>query len=409
MTERSAPAIVFGGGINGLGILRNLGREGIDVYCVVEQPDPVIYSMYCKGYFVIPRFTQRPDSVRSFLSRFGKHAVKRPVVFSTDDRTTLVLSDLRDQMERQYAFVIPSRQVAEILIVKSRFYESLVKNKIDHPRVIEESKPSDIRKVGRELGYPVFIRPSVTQDFSEVFAGRKGFVANSETQLLGYYGKVAKHNVKVVFQELIPGSAANVFGIAGCLGSDSRPLALFGYHRIRGWPLLIGCNTLIESLPLRRLSQMKDVTTAYLGGLGYRGLMEAEFKLDPRDGVYKLLEINARSWWQNSFPTKCGLNIILKAYLEATGAGASHTEDYRAGVKWINFLDDMAASLSMGEIMKASWIRSLMGVEDYSFFDLHDIAPSIMDVLLESGTMNYRQGKLTPQSIRNLLRRHGQD
>ena len=409
MVERIAPAIVFGGDINALGILRNLGREGIPVHCVLESADPAVYSKYCRGYYVLPNFSHRPDSVRSFLSRLSRCATDRPVVFSTDDRTTLILSGLKDEMENEYAFVVPDKQVAETLVIKNRFYESLDEKGIDHPKVFQGSADGDIRRIGKELGYPVFVRPTVTQDFSEVFEGRKGFVADSEAELLSQFERVRARNVKVLFQEMIPGSAANVYGIAGYLGHDSQPHALFGYHRMRGWPPLIGLNTLIESLSLSELRPQANLVAAYLRSIEYYGVMEAEFKRDPRDGKYKLLEINARSWFQNSFPTRCGLNIILKAYLDAVGMTTSYSEDYRAGVKWVNLLEDVAASVAEGKMMSASWIRSLIGVEDYAFFDSNDITPSVMEALFEVGAMSSVRGRLRPQSVRNLLRRRGQD
>jgi predicted ATP-grasp superfamily ATP-dependent carboligase len=409
MVERIAPAIVFGGDINGLGIVRNLGREGIPVHCVLESADPAIYSKYCSGYYVLPDFSHRPDSVRSFLSRLSRRATNRPVVFSTDDRTTLILSSLKDEMENEYAFMVPDKQVAETLVIKNRFYQSLDEKGIDHPKVIQGSADSDIRSIGKELGYQVFVRPSVTQDFSEVFEGRKGFVADSEAELLNQFARVRARNIKVLFQEVIPGPAANIYGIAGCFGHDSQPLALFGYHRMRGWPPLIGLNTLIESLPLSELRPQANLVAGYLRSIGYYGVMEAEFKLDPRDGRYRLLEINARSWFQNSFPTRCGLNIILKAYLDAVGTTTPYSEDYRAGVKWVNLLQDIAASVTEGEMMRSSWIRSLIGVEDNAFFDLSDLAPVFMSTLYEIGILGNRQGRLRPQRIRKLVQRDEHD
>jgi predicted ATP-grasp superfamily ATP-dependent carboligase len=409
MVERAVPAIVFGGNINGLGILRNLGREGIPVHCVLESADPAIYSRYCEGYYVLPDFLHRPDSVRSFLSRLSRRAADRPVVFSTDDRTTLILSSLKDEMENGYALMVPDKQVAETLVMKNKFYESLDEKGIDHPKVIQGSAEGDIAGIGRELGYPVFVRPTVTQDFSEAFEGKKGFVANSESELLRQFARVRARNINVIFQEIIPGLAANIYGIAGYLGRDSQPLALFGYHRMRGWPLLIGLNTLIESLPLSELRPQANLVAAYLRSIGYYGVMEAEFKLDPRDGRYKLLEINARSWFQNSFPTRCGLNIILKAYLDATGTTTPYSEDYRAGVKWVNLLEDVAAAAAEGEVMRASWIRSLVGVEDHAFFDLHDLAPVFMSTFFEAGVMGQRQGRLRPERVRKVLREGRQD
>jgi predicted ATP-grasp superfamily ATP-dependent carboligase len=406
MAERITPAIVFGGDINGLGIVRNLGREGVPVYCVLESVDPAIYSKYCSGYYVLPDFSHRADSVRSFL-RLSRRALNRPVVFSTDDRTTLILSRLKDEMENEYAFMAPDKQVAETLVEKDRFYESLDERGIDHPKVIHEYDDSDIRRIGKELGYQLFIRPTVTQDFSEAFEGRKGFVANSEAELLDQFARVRARNIKVLFQELIPGSASNIYGIAGCFDHDSRPLALFGYHRLRGWPPVIGLNTLIESVPLSKLRPQANLVASYLRSIGYYGIMEAEFKLDPRDGRYKLLEINARSWFQNSFPTRCGLNIILRAYLDALGKATSYSEDYRAGIKWVNFLQDIASSVGEGEMMKSSWIRSLIAVEDHAFLDLGDLAPVFMRTLGEIGILDDKQVRLRPERIRRIIRRDG--
>jgi predicted ATP-grasp superfamily ATP-dependent carboligase len=407
MLESLPPAIVFGGDINGLGIVRNLGRESVPVYCVLEVADPAAYSKYCRGYYVLPDFSHRPDSVRSFLSRLSRRAANRAVVFSTDDRTTLILSSLKDEMKNEYAFMVPDKQVAETLVEKNRFYESLDERRIDHPKVIHESDGSDIRTIGKELGYHVFIRPTVTQDFSEAFEGRKGFVANSEGELLDEFARVRERNIKVLFQEMIPGPASNIHGIAGCFGHDSRPLALFGYRRLRGWPPLIGLNTLIESVPLSDLRLQANLVAAYLRSIGYYGIMEAEFKLDPRDGRYKLLEINARSWFQNSFPTRCGLNIILRAYLDAVGRAIPYSEDYRAGVKWVNFLQDIIASVGEGEMMKASWIRSLIGVEDHAFLDLSDLAPVFMRTLCEIGILGNTQVRVRPERIRRIIRGNG--
>lgn len=378
MRER-LPVVVFGGGINALGVIRNLGREGVDVYCVLESPDPIIYSKYCKEYFILSHFTH--DLIMSFLSKFARRVSGRQVIISTDDTTTLILSRLRDQMEDRYTFLVPSKEIAETLIVKSEFYRSLVKNKIEHPQVMIPSACSDVKEVGRKLGYPVFVRPCMSQLFAETF-GKKGFVANSESELCHYYQLAAKYNLDVVFQEIVPGPAPNQFGIAGCFGKSGRPLGLFGYHRLRQWPLMFGNSSLMESVSISSLSCFKEIVTAYLGKIGYYGVMDAEFKLDPRNGICKLLEINARSWWQNSFPTRCGLNVILKAYLDAIGEEVTYSEEYAAGLKWIRFRNDVSASIAGGEIMRASWFNSFANVRDYSLYDAHDLAPSTADAVL---------------------------
>jgi len=400
MIKFNVPAIVLGGGINGLGIVRNLGKEGIDVYCVVDRIDPVAFSKYCRKHFVIPDFRERKDLIKSFLTEFSKQIKNRVVVFSTDDVCTLVLSDLQCEMKDDYYFVVPEREVAEKLVVKRKFYESLIRNKVPHPRVIIPTKVDDVKSVGKEFEYPIFIRPSISQYFSKVFR-KKGFVANSERELTEYYHLASKHEIDVIFQEIVPGHDRNIYGVSGFFDRRSKPLALFAYRRLRGWPLMFGTNSLIESVALSKLPSLKENTIRYLAGLGYYGIMEAEFKQDPRDGIFKLLEINARSWWQNSFPTKCGLNIILKAYLYAIGEKVEYSENYTTGVKWINFLNDIRSSIWSKEIMKKGWMSSLTKVRDWAFFDNSDPLPFAFNFLCESHELLFSHRNFVQTSSHN--------
>lgn len=49
MTRYRNPAIVFGGGVNGLDLVRNLGRNGVDVYCVVDKTDIAFFPNIAKN------------------------------------------------------------------------------------------------------------------------------------------------------------------------------------------------------------------------------------------------------------------------------------------------------------------------------------------------------------------------
>lgn len=370
----SSSVLVFGGGINALGIVRNLGRQGVNVYSIVDRIDPVIFSRYCKGWYMIPKFSERKDVIKSFLSQFS-HAVGKPVlVFLTDDISTINLSDLQYEIDDDCRFVAARSKISEIMILKSKFYESLLEHDIPHPRVIPAHSDYDIRNANKELSFPIFVRPCLSQEFEQVFR-KKGFVVNTQSELEHYHRLVRKLGIDVILQEIIPGPDTNVFGISGAFDEKHRPLALFGYHRIRGWPPMFGNSSLMESVPMTNLTDLKKTVVDYLASLHYYGVMDAEFKFDPRDGVFKLLEINPRSWWQNSFPTKCGLNIIAKAYSHAIGSRSAYSEDYSVGVKWVNGFDDVRSSLFAGIIGSGDWIRSFSGVKDFAFFDLNDIGP----------------------------------
>jgi len=382
MKSFKIPAIVFGGGITGLGIARNLGKNGIDVNFVVDGIDAAIFSKFCKKKFFVPNFREREDLVKCFLKEFSKKNSTRAVIFAADDASTLLLSNLQSEIKDDYYFILPSLKIAQELIIKRNFYKSLTENEVPHPRVILPSSSSEVMSGGKQISYPILIKPSISSYFFKVFH-RKGFIANSSSELVKYYNLVLKRRIDVIFQEIIPGSDSNVYGISGYFNRKSRPVALFAYHRLRGWPNFFGTSSLIESVAISNYSNLKEIITRYLSRVSYFGVMEAEFKLDPRDHNFKLIEINARSWWQNSLPTKCGLNIILKAYLDAIGEKVEYSEKYAVGVKWINFLNDLRSSIFSVEMTKKDWISSFKRVKDWALFDVHDPFPAAVNLVKE--------------------------
>jgi D-aspartate ligase len=60
----------------------------------------------------------------------------------------------------------------------------------------------------------------------------------------------------------------------------------------------------------------------------YRGVFSAEFKLHNGDGVFKLVEINARPWWYVQFASQCAMEVCTMAYRDALGLPIAPVEDY---------------------------------------------------------------------------------
>ena len=54
--------------------------------------------------------------------------------------------------------------------------------------------------------------------------------------------------------------------------------------------------------------------------LGYRGILDLDLRLDPRDAQYKLLDFNPRLGAQfRLFSTDIGVDVVRAAYLDLTG------------------------------------------------------------------------------------------
>ena len=62
-----------------------------------------------------------------------------------------------------------------------------------------------------------------------------------------------------------------------------------------------------------------DAGLRLLRALGFHGISQVEFKRDPRDGRYKLMEVNPRLWQWHGLAAACGVDLPLIAYRDLTG------------------------------------------------------------------------------------------
>jgi len=71
-----------------------------------------------------------------------------------------------------------------------------------------------------------------------------------------------------------------------------------------------------------------------LAAFGFRGVSQVEFKRDPRDGRYKLMEINARLWQWHGLAAACGVDVPRIAYADLTGAVPPDASMDGTGKRW---------------------------------------------------------------------------
>jgi predicted ATP-grasp superfamily ATP-dependent carboligase len=151
------------------------------------------------------------------------------------------------------------------------------------------------------------------------------------------------------------------------------------------WPLAFGNSSLCISIPASEVNSLKEILFRYLRDINYHGIFSAELKKSHRDDVFKLLEINSRtSAWFNTLSAKCGINIMLTAYLDAIGRDIKYLEDYEAGVKWLFLRDDLRSAIRMvlnGDLGIHEWVSSLLGKKDHISYAKDDLRPFIMNLM----------------------------
>ena len=78
-----------------------------------------------------------------------------------------------------------------------------------------------------------------------------------------------------------------------------------------------------------------DAALRLLEAFGYYGLSQVEFKRDPRDGGFKLMEINPRLWQWHGLATACGVDLPRIAYDDLVGESSPPPATMNgAGKRW---------------------------------------------------------------------------
>jgi len=124
--------------------------------------------------------------------------------------------------------------------------------------------------------------------------------------------------------------------------------------------------------------ELLDIGLRYFRGINYRGIGSAEFKLDEKDNILKLIELNPRLWQQNILSTICGMNFPMVQYLDLTGEQPQSVNGFKKNIKWLNIYMDFQSFWHYRrgkKLTSLEWIKSLKGVKVLSDFAWDDIKP----------------------------------
>jgi predicted ATP-grasp superfamily ATP-dependent carboligase len=100
-----------------------------------------------------------------------------------------------------------------------------------------------------------------------------------------------------------------------------------------------------------------------------------EFKHDPRDGKFKLIEVNLRCGNRVGLAIDCGVDIPHIAYLDILGKPPLPVHSYDVGVAWIDLMADLAGLWhyhAMENLTLWDWARSAWAAKSHAYFAIDD-------------------------------------
>jgi predicted ATP-grasp superfamily ATP-dependent carboligase len=245
------------------------------------------------------------------------------------------------------------------------------------PKFWEIESAEQLEAVRSELVFPVLIKPRLSHLFERRF-GRKHVIVDTMEQLDAAIDACRTEHVEVLLMEWIPGGDDALCSYFTYLDSDSRPLLHFTKRIIRRFPSGMGgaCAHRIDWIPA-----LIEPANQLFRAVGLRGLANVEFKRDPRDGTYKLIECNARFVASNCLVTAGGVNLAAFVYSRLTGASlgaAPKAGPHKPLRLWDPGKDWMAyrERARLGELSFVGWLKTIARPQRFQFFAWTDPLPA---------------------------------
>jgi len=139
--------------------------------------------------------------------------------------------------------------------------------------------------------------------------------------------------------------------------------------------------TFVETVELPAL---EEIAQRFLRAIDYYGLVELEFKLDPRDGEYKLLDVNARTWGYHSLGAAAGVDFSHMLFEDQLGRAVTPARA-DAGITWGRWVTDFPVGIH--GVFRRQWglweyLKSVGRFDTEAVFSLSDPLPSIAEAAL---------------------------
>ena len=129
----------------------------------------------------------------------------------------------------------------------------------------------------------------------------------------------------------------------------------------------------------RRSDGVHACAIGLLAGVGYRGIVDAGMRFDPRDGEYKVLDVNPRIGSTfRLFTGRRGIDVARALYLDFVGERFEPDEP-ADGRRWVVENYDLAAAAGYarsGQLSLATWVRSFRGVREVAWAARDDLVPA---------------------------------
>jgi predicted ATP-grasp superfamily ATP-dependent carboligase len=361
--SQNLPILVNANWINSMGMIRSLALEKIPSISITK--DQLGLSLFSNQTFGLkcPDYTNNPEILADFLLDLRKRLTQPGIIMPTDDGTLETLISIDEQIKGHYKKTYPKAEVLDFILDKYNQYSSAKAAGVPVPYTIAPENISDLENWPRDL-FPCVVKGRRGKKFYNM-VGLQALLIDRPEALYELFSNLDPK--LAIIQEFIPGEDNQIFAYRFYFSEEGRLLAKFITQKLIQTPRTFG---VMRRGISNSNANIGDQSLRWLSEIGYTGLGQVEYKLDPRDGKYKMIELNARSWLSIFLATLSGVNFAAIMYYSSIGKELDSVTEQVDGIEWVSHVEEFLTVT--GEILKRKfnlleWIKNRPKGKDVIF------------------------------------------
>jgi D-aspartate ligase len=379
-----------------VGIVRSLGRAGVPVYGVCEDRlAPLALSRYLRGGFVWATTGDESDLLDQ-LSRIGRRLGRGTILVPTDDEAAILVAEQADTLAEHFRFPRQPPALPRLLASKRLLYQTCKRLGVPCPEAVFPTGHQDVLRFVERATFPVVVKGVEPWLLTRRTGLRSTSILRTPDELLEVDAALpGGAGSQVLFQEYIPSGVAEDWIVHGYCDTDSTSRVAFTGVKLRAYPPEAGLTTLGRCAANPALLAQAE---KLFKQLCYRGIMDMDWRLDKRDGQYKLLDFNPRVGAQfRMFEDEHGVDVVRALHLDLTGREIPAGRQVQGRGFVVEHLDWFAARGDPRQTAPTlrQWLASVLRVQERAWFASDDPLPFLALCL-----------RFTLQGVRRIKPRH---
>lgn len=368
------PVVIYGGNDNAISLARVLGRQGVPVYTLNRPDADVSHSRFGQA-IELPQETPFEVAAREFLLGEGSRQFEGCVLLAASDEAVEMIAKYREQLSPRFLLDLSEPGAQLQMLDKQATYEAARAYGVPTPKWWSLSSREEVEQKKLEFVYPLIVKPRLSHVFQAKFDS-KFLVVHDIDELREALAVTDRASIEVLLCEMIPGPDSLLSSYYTYIDEHGNPLFDFTKRIIRRTPKNMGlaCYHVTDWVP-----EIVEPAQKLFRAVGLRGLANAEFKLDTRDGVYKLIECNARFTAANGLVADAGIDLGSLVYNRLTGRPLPKLGSFQSGLRLWDPLRDLRACIELrrlGDLSVWGWLQSVFRRQTFPCFQFTDPGPA---------------------------------